>query len=103
MTFSERMKEFLDQGLTASKEFAIKAGAKAQELGEKGILMLEIKQLENQAQKMLGRLGTEAYRNFVEQSEESISRDLPEIKTLLGELSTVKDTIEKKELELKNK
>jgi hypothetical protein len=103
MTFSERMKEIVDQGLTASKEFAVKAGAKAQELGEKGILKLEIKQLESQAQKIIGRLGTETYRNFVDRNEETISRDAPEIKTILGELAAVRESLDRKELELKNK
>ena len=64
MAFSERMKELFDQGLAASKDFALKAGGKAQELGERGVLMLEIKQLENQAQKLINRLGNEAYRAF---------------------------------------
>ena len=50
MTFSERMRDLLEQGWTVSKELAIKAGSKAQDLGERGILMLEIKQLEGQAQ-----------------------------------------------------
>ena len=57
MSFSEKMKEMLDQGVAASKEFAAKAGAKAQDLGERGVLMLEIKQLENQTEKLIGRLG----------------------------------------------
>ncbi|GHV75158.1 hypothetical protein AGMMS49940_24600 [Spirochaetia bacterium] len=79
MTFGERMKELLEQGavvsrefavkagekaqdwgsrgLSASREFAAKAGAKAQELGEIGVLKLEIKQFEGQAQKLIARLG----------------------------------------------
>ena len=83
MTFSERMRELLEQGavvskefaakagekaqdwgsrgLSASREFAAKAGAKAQELGEIGVLKLEIKQFEAQAQKLIARLGAEAY------------------------------------------
>jgi len=103
MTFSERMKEMLDQGLTASKEFAVKAGAKAQDLGERGILMLESKQLEGQAQKLLARLGNEVYRAFKERDQSTVDRDTLEIRTLLDELSSIKDAIEKKETELKNR
>ena len=103
MTFSERMKELLEQGLTASKEFAVKAGAKAQDLGERGILMLEIKQLEGQAQKLLCRLGNECYRAFVERDQTSIDRDTPELKAILEELATVKEAIEKKEADLKSR
>jgi hypothetical protein len=103
MTFSERMKEALDQGLAASKDFANKAGAKAQELSEKGMLMLETKQLESQAQKLLTRLGSETYIAFTERGQNSIDRDTVEIRTILDEIALVKDALDKKEIELKNR
>ena len=103
MTFSERMKEKLEQGLAASKDFAVKAGAKAQDLGEQGILRLEIKQLESQAQKLIGRLGNETYKSFVELDQASLDRESSEIKSILAELSRVRETIEKKEAELKTR
>ena len=101
MTFSERMKDVLEQGLTASKELAVKAGNKAQDLGERGILKLEIKQLESQAQKLIGRLGNEAYRLWTDEDKEEITRDIPEIKGILADLSRIRDTIEEKEAELR--
>ena len=101
MTFSERMREMLEQGVAASKEFAVKAGAKAQDLGERGILMLEVKQLESQAQKFIGRLGAEAYRCFVDEDQSELQRDASGISGILSELARVRDTIEKKEAELK--
>ena len=103
MTFGERMKEMLDQGLSASKEFAVKAGAKAQDLGERGILMLDKKQLENQAQKLLTRLGNEVFIAFSERNQSSIDRDATEIKTIMDELTSIKDAIEKKEADLKSR
>jgi len=103
MTFGERMKGILEQGLAASKEFAIKAGAKAQDLGERGILMWDIKQLENQAQKLLIRLGNEVYIAFTDRDQESIERDKIEVRTILGELEIIRQQIEKKEFELKNR
>jgi hypothetical protein len=103
MTFSERMKEVLDQGVAASKEFAIKAGAKAQELGERGVLMLEIKQLEGQAQKLIGRLGTEAYQAFVEQELTALPADSVSVQAILSELTLVRSSIERKEAELQMK
>jgi len=103
MTFSERMKDLLDQGVAASKEFALKAGAKAQELGEKGILLLEIKQLEGQAQKFIGRLGNEAYKAFAERNQDTLDKNAPEVESLLAEISKVREAIEQKEAELKDK
>jgi len=101
MTFSERMRDLLDQGVAASKDFAVKAGAKAQDLGERGVLMLEIKHLENQAQKLVGRLGAEAYQTFTERGEEILSRESTPVKTLLSDIAGLKDSIERKEAELK--
>ncbi|MCL2266506.1 MAG: hypothetical protein FWC17_01910 [Treponema sp.] len=103
MTFSERMKAMLEQGLTASKEFAVKAGAKAQDLGERGILMWDIKQLENQAQKLLTRLGNETYIIFADKGQTVVDRETIEIRSLLDELGVIKDQIEKKEFDLKNR
>ena len=101
MTFTERMKELLEQGVAVSKDFAVKAGAKAQDLGERGILMLEIKQLEGQAQKLIGRLGNEVYRSFIDEDQAELVRDAPQISGILAEILRVRDTIEKKEAELK--
>ena len=101
MTFNERMKELLDQGVAASKEFAVKAGAKAQDLGERGVLMFEVRQLEGQAQKLIGRLGAEAYQTFTERGESTLSADSTPIKTILSEIATARESIEKKEAELK--
>ena len=103
MTFTSRMKKLLDQGLSVSKEFAIKAGSKAQDLGERGVLMLDIKQLEYQAQKLIGRLGAEVYQSFAEKGRKTISADSAPIKAILLELASVKEEIESKEAELKLK
>ena len=101
MAFSERMRELLDQGVAVSKEFAVKAGAKAQDLGERGVLMLEIRQLEGQAQKLVGRLGAEACRTFMEQGEQTLSAESAPVKTLLSEIAVIRESIDQKEAELK--
>jgi capsule polysaccharide export protein KpsE/RkpR len=122
MKFSERMKDVLEQGAAVSRELAVKAGGKAQEwgekgvkatkkiaaragaraqdLGERGVLMLDIKQLEGQASKLVGRLGAEAYHAFVEKGAKSISVDTPAVKTILAELASVREQMEKREKEL---
>ncbi|MDR0637526.1 MAG: hypothetical protein LBG27_01260 [Spirochaetaceae bacterium] len=103
MTFSERMKSVFEQGVEASKDIAAKAGAKAQDLGEKGVLKLEIHQLEGQAKKWVERLGAEVCRLFVEQGQESVSADDPVIKGMLGEIAAARDAIERKEAALAGK
>ena len=101
MAFIDRMREMVDQGMSVSKDFAVKAGAKAQDLGKKGVLMIEIKQLESQAQKLIGRLGAEAYNAFVERGEETLSKASTPVETMLSEIARVRESIEKKEMELK--
>jgi predicted Fe-Mo cluster-binding NifX family protein len=103
MAFIERMKELLDQGVAVSKEFAVKAGAKAQDLGERGVMMLEIRQLEGQAQKLIGRLGTEAYQAFTERGEQALSADNDTVKTILSDIAAARQSIEQKETELKSR
>ena len=103
MAFVERMKEKLDQGVAASKDLAGKASAKAQDLSERGVLMLEIRQLESQAQKLIGRLGTEVYQAFSERGENSLSVESDSVKPLLTEIATVRESIEKKEAELQDR
>ena len=103
MTFGEKTKDFLDQGVTASKEFALKAGAKAKDLGERGVLMLEIKQLEGQAEKLFCRLGNDAYRAFVEGKQDSFEKNTPEIQAMLTEITKVREAINVKEADLRDR
>jgi hypothetical protein len=103
MTFSERMMELLDQGIAVTKDFALKAGAMAQDLGERGVLMIDIKQLEMKAQKLLTRLGNETYMAFAERNQESIGRDAPEISSIMAEIARLRDAIDQKEAELRNR
>jgi hypothetical protein len=103
MAFIERMKELLDQGVAVSKDIAVKAGAKAQDYGERGVMMLEIKQLESQAQKLIGRLGTEAYQAFTERGEANLSSESDTVKSILSEIAAARQSIEKKEAELKSR
>jgi hypothetical protein len=125
MNFTERMKEILDQGAAvskdlaqkagekaqdwgergyqASKDFVNKAGAKAQDLGERGVSLMEIKQLENRAQKLIARLGAEAYTLFADQGASTVSASDPVVKSILNELASVRESIEKREADLRTK
>jgi hypothetical protein len=60
-------------------------------------------QLEGQAQKLIGRLGSEAYDVFVEQKGQVLSADSPVVKPLLDELASVRAAIEKREMELQGR
>ena len=84
-----------------AKDLGAKAGATAKDLGERGVLMFEIRQLEGQAQKFIGRLGAEAYQTFAEQGETTLSAESTPIKAILAEIATARASIEEKQAELK--
>ncbi len=102
MTFTDKMKFLVEHGVAASKDFASKAGSKAQDLGEKGVLKFEIHQLEGQEKKLLALLGVEAYDTFTEKDHPTISRDNPVIANLLRQIGDLKKNIEKHEKELED-
>ena len=103
VSLNEKFKSILDQGIAASKEFAAKAEAKTKELGEQGVMLLDIKQLENRQVKLKNLLGEETYRVLVERKEDSIGRNSPSIAVILDELNEIKEAIERKKVELKER
>jgi len=103
MAFSDKLKDMLSKGIDASKELLEKAGAKAKELGELGVLKMEIIQLTNMAQKLAAQLGAEVYSALMEKGESSLSADSPEIKDLVAKLDKVEKDIDAREAEYKTK
>jgi hypothetical protein len=102
MTFLEKMRGLMENGVEASRDFVSKAGAKAQDLSEKGVLKLEIMQLEGQASRLLTKLGAEFYAAALERREISVSVDQPVVKGLLAEIAAVKAAIEQREAALRD-
>ena len=49
--FSQQVKDYLDKGISASKEAIGKAGVVVQELGELGVLRYELEKLISQQKK----------------------------------------------------
>lgn len=97
MTFSERMKDFLDQGIKASKDIAKQAGDKAQQWGEMGVLKLEITQLKSQSEKLTARLGAEVYEVLVEKGQKTVGKDSPAIRETIDRIEEVEAQIAVKE------
>ncbi|TFG81708.1 MAG: hypothetical protein E4H20_09240 [Spirochaetales bacterium] len=103
MAFSDKIKAFVDQGLSTSKDILSKVGDKAQQWGELGVLKVEIIQLRSQAQKLTAKLGAEVYETLVEKGQHNVSRDSPAIKETLGQVEELETRINEKELLFKTK
>jgi hypothetical protein len=99
MAFSDSLKDLFDQSLKAGKDFAGKAGAKAQEWGEKGAIKLEIVQLQSRLEKCTERLGAEAYKAFVEHQQTALASNEPAVAGILNEIGDLKAQLEKKQSE----
>jgi len=97
MTFSEKIKNIVDTGIDASKDIISKAGGKAQQWGEMGVLKVEIVQLRNQAEKQIARLGAEVYETLVEKGQKTVSQETPSLREILEKVAELEKTIEDKE------
>lgn len=102
MSFLDKMKETLNEGLNASRDIFLKAKDKAKELGEKGVINLEIMELKKQIEKLLAKLGTLTYDMLTSEGRQSISNKTPEVKEILEEIANLNEMTAKKEEELAN-
>ena len=101
MTFSERMKDLVDQGIKASKDIVRQAGDKAQQWGEMGVLKLEIVQLRAQSEKLTARLGAEVYEVLVEKGQKTVGKDSPAIRETIDRIEELQRLVDEKEAAFK--
>ncbi len=97
MAFSDKIKEFVEQGLAVSKDVLSKAGDKAKEWGEMGVLRMEIIQLRSQAQKLTAKLGAIVYETLVEKGQSSVTKDSPALRDTLLQITTLEKQIDERE------
>ena len=97
MAFSDDMKNLVNMGISASKDFIDKAQKGAKELGEKGIGKVESMQLRAKAERLMTKLGTQVWIALEEQGRPSVGSDDEQISSVLAEIRRVKDEIEEVE------
>ncbi len=102
MSFNDKMKQYMQAGVKKSKELLAKAGAKAQELGEVGVLKLEISQLDTQLQKLYSKLGESVF-NLAVTGTDTIDIQDQSLHQIIQEIQTVLDNRARKEEELKER
>lgn len=101
MDFLKKMQGTINQGLNASKDLFERAKEKTKELGDIGVLKLEINHLTSQGEKLVAKLGTKVYEILGEGDQNTISRRTPGIREVLEEIENVRLRVKDKEEELK--
>ena len=101
MDFMEKLQQSLSRGLSTSRELYAKAKEKAKDLGEKGLLRLELQQLERQVEGLAGQLGLKVYEELAARGAESVTLAAEGIRPLINEIGRVKGEIEEREEALK--
>lgn len=97
MDFMEKLQQSLSRGVSTSRELFGKAKDKARDLGEKGLLHLELQQLERQTEGLVGQLGARVYEELVTKGGMGVSLETQGIKHLVDEIGRVKGQIEERE------
>jgi len=97
MDFWDRVKTTIDKGLDSSREVLGRARDTAQDLGERGVLRVEIMQLENQAEKLVGKLGAVAFETLVVEKQDQLTKDAGGVRELIEEINGVQTRIKEKE------
>ena len=102
MAFFEKMKEFMDKSVSASKSAFDKAGDAVQNFGDKSVTRIELKKLETQLEKKYAQIGKFTYEFFKTKKTASLKNDTAEFDQLLKEAQDVIQEIEKRKSELGN-
>ena len=99
MKFGEKAKRFLGKSVAITKDLAGKAGQKAKDLGEIGVLKIESAQLKSAAERLSTKLGNEVYVTLVDMNRATVNRDTLTIRDILTELQGLRAKIDAKEAE----
>ncbi len=97
MELWDRMSNALDKSFQTSKELFEKAGDRARDLGERGVVRFEIMQLESQVEKLIGKLGARAYELFIKEGKASVTKTSAGVKDLLEQISDLEARVTEKE------
>ncbi len=100
MDFWDRVKTTIDRSFDSSKDWFEKAKGTAHELGERGVLRVEIMQLESRAEKLTAKLGALTYDELVKRDATHVDRDSPGVAEVIEEIESIEQRINEKEAAL---
>lgn len=96
------LKEKLKTGFSVSKKALKEAGVAVQDLSDKSVIALEIKQFESKRKKAIAALGTLAADQFISKKAASVSAKDEEVDILVKEITKCNKEIAKREKLLKS-
>ncbi|MCI1208375.1 MAG: hypothetical protein LKF96_02895 [Treponema sp.] len=86
MDVIKKMKDYLDKGAKVSKMAIDKAGGAVQDLGDKSVVRIEMKQLETKRENKISELGKSVYGIFSKNRQSSLTAESSEIAPLIAEI-----------------
>ena len=97
MVINKTVQEIFDKGIELSK----KTYEKAKELGEIGLIQVEIITLQHKMAKKIGQLGTLTYNHLLKEKT-ALRKDTKGVPAIMKEIKDIEQKIKQKEKELKN-
>jgi hypothetical protein len=98
MVINKTVQQIFDKGIELSK----KTYEKAKELGEIGLIQVEIIALQHKMAKKIGQLGTLTYNHLLKEKA-ALRKDTKGVPAILKEIKDLGQKIKQKEKELKDK
>ena len=97
MGFMENLQETLNEGFALSRDLIMKAGDKAKDVGEKGMIRFEIRQLETQSAKIASQLGLALYSQVKDGGWASLDARQASLDDMIKEIDGLRAKIEEKQ------
>lgn len=98
MVINKTVQEIFDKGIELSR----KTYEKAKELGEIGLIQVEIIMLQHKMAKKIGQLGTLTYNHLLKEKA-VLRKDTKGVPAIMKEIKDIEQIIKQKEKELKDK
>ncbi len=93
MAFKDELKKYVELGLTKGKKAAAQAKDTVKDLGEQGVLQVEIKQLEHDIKEIYKKIGMSVYEKACNGDIASIEITGSDIDVLVKQITELKEQI----------
>jgi hypothetical protein len=96
MDWKNKLEQSLNQGYDVSRKLFGKAKKRATELGEYGVLSLEVRQLETKHTELMTSLGGKVYELLVQEKRSTVTAKSQGVKELLEQIEETREELERK-------